>query len=166
MLHQPVNLFNFLTSCRDHTIGLKHCLGAGRLRVCLCCRAGRAPWICSRLVMMRTAAVRNTGPWEPGVDRGGTQEVSRMKYDLNVHGEMGKVTLGVYSVSPCKPSRHRGPLRPGSDVSGKNFNVYRLRLSRRGAGVAIALPRQRNSWPAESSLLFFVQLFSFFDKKP
>lgn len=81
-------------------IGLKHCLGAGSVCVCVVEQA-EPPCICSRLVMMRTGAVQTRAPREAGgPDRGAMQEVSQMKYDLNVHGEMGKITLGVYGVSP------------------------------------------------------------------
>lgn len=41
-----------------------------------------------------------------------------MKYDLNVHAEMGKNHIRGVQYVPA-PSRHRGSLRPGFDVSGK-----------------------------------------------
>lgn len=42
-----------------------------------------------------------------------------MKYDLNVHTEMGKITLGLVSQCVPVPSRHRGSLHSSFDVSEK-----------------------------------------------
>lgn len=135
-----MNLFNFLTSWRDPAIGPKYCLSTGF--VCVCVVERRC--ICCRLVMMGTGAVQTRAPGR----RDRTREVSQMKYDLNVHTEMGKITLTshyywlCYSVSPC-------PQDAGAHYT--RALMYRRKFQ---CSSSRTLPPWRPRWYGAASLLF------------
>lgn len=100
-----------------------------------CLSSNLCPQFLSRAVAVQTSA--------PGsqLDSGSMWEVSRMKYDLNAHAEVGNITLEGYSMFPCPKDIIHSSLR-SSDVSERiSMFIVLVFPFPRDMGINITRPR-------------------------